>query len=268
MGKSLIECVVNISEGRRIEVLDRLRTASGPALLDVHADPFHHRSVFTLIGTDAIRSVARTAVEMLDLRAHAGVHPRLGVVDVVPFVPLAGSSFAQAVESRNEFAAWAADELGMPCFLYGPERTLPDVRRTAWKELAPDLGPSAPHPTAGAMCVGARYELVAYNVYLRASTLTEARRIAAQIREPRLRALGLQLGDEVQVSMNLVDPAIVGPAQAYDAVARYCAIDHSELVGLLTDHVLQRIPRWRWEELDVGEERTIEWRLARAQGAR
>jgi len=260
--------VVNISEGRRAEVLNSLRAAAGPAVLDVHADPFHHRSVFTLAGSEAARALARAAVAGLDLRSHAGVHPRLGVVDVVPFVPLPGSTFAEALRARNDFAAWAAQALGVPCFLYGPERALPEVRRRAWSDLLPDTGPAAPHPTAGAMCVGARTELVAYNVYLRSATLADAKRIAAQIRGPHLRALGLQVGDEVQVSMNLVDPAIIGPAQAYDAVARQAPIDRSELVGLVADHVLRRIPRWRWSELDVNEERTIEWRLDRAQHAR
>lgn len=259
---------MNISEGHRAEVLGRLRAAAEPAVLDVHTDPFHNRSVFTLVGTEAVRSLARAAVAELDLGQHTGVHPRLGVVDVVPFVPLAGSSFAEAIEARDGFARWAADELGVPCFLYGPDRSLPEVRRSAWKDLLPDLGPGEPHPTAGAMCVGARTELVAYNVYLRSATLTDAKRIAARIRGPHLRALGLQVGDEVQVSMNLVDPAMVGPAQAYDAVARYGAIDHTELVGLLAEHILGRIPRWRWDELDVDENRTIEWRLGRATSAR
>ena len=108
--------------------------------------------------------MTREAVRRLDLRDHAGVHPRLGVVDVVPFVPLAGSALADAVTARDAFAAWVVAELGVPCFLYGPERTLPEIRRRAWVELAPDVGPDEAHPSGGAICVGARRPLVAYNV--------------------------------------------------------------------------------------------------------
>jgi glutamate formiminotransferase len=188
------------------------------------------------------------------------------VVDVVPFVPLAGSTMADALGARDDFAAWAAAELGVPCFLYGPERSLPEIRRQAWNGLQPDVGPDRPHPTAGAICVGARTELVAFNVYLRAHDLGRAKRVAALIRGPHLRALGLPVGDAVQVSMNLISPAIIGPAQAYDAVARHAAIERSELVGLVPAHVLHTIPAWRWPELDLAEDRTIEQRVARAAG--
>ena len=187
----MIECVVNVSEGRRAGVLEVLGSAARPALLDVHSDPFHHRSVFTLAGAEAVRGLAEAAVSLLDLRQHEGVHPRLGVVDVVPFVPLVGSTLADALEERNRFARWAADHLGVPCFLYGPERDLPEIRRQAWVNLRPDTGPDEPHPTAGAMCVGARPVLVAYNVYVDDVDLAGARRIAARIRGPHLRALGL-----------------------------------------------------------------------------
>jgi glutamate formiminotransferase len=189
------------------------------------------------------------------------VHPRLGVVDVVPFVPLAGSTMQDALAARDEFAVWAAEALGVPCFFYGPERSLPEVRQGAWNNLSPDAGPPSPHPTAGAICVGARPVLVAYNVELQSSGLAEAKRIAALIRGTHLRALGLQVGDTAQVSMNLIDPALIGPAQAYDAVARLAEISHAELVGLIPEAVLSTIPRWRWAELDLAAERTIEWRL-------
>ena len=258
----MIECVVNVSEGRRPEVLSALVAASGRDLLDVHSDPFHHRSVFTLVGVEAVRALSTAAVGRLDLGQHEGVHPRLGAVDVVPFVPLAGSTMAEALAERDRFAHWAAEALGVPSFLYGPERTLPEIRRRAWVDLPPDVGPDEPHPTAGAMCVGARPVLVAYNVYVRSVDLAGARHIASQIRGPYLRALGLQVGDRVQVSMNLIEPAIVGPAQAYDAVARHAAVEEAELVGLVTEAVLYAIPRRRWAELDLGPERTVEFRLA------
>ena len=264
----MLECVVNVSEGRRPEVLTRLGSLCGPELLDVHSDSFHHRSVFTLAGTDAVRHLTVAAVRELDLASHTGVHPRLGVVDVVPFVPLPGSTLVDAIAARDSFARWASSALGVPCFLYGPERTLPEVRRHAWSDLAPDFGPQTPHRTAGAICVGARPVLVAYNVYLRDSSLELAKHVASLIRSPRLRALGLQVGDRVQVSMNLIEPAVIGPAQAYDAVALHAAIADTELVGLITESALTMVPPRRWQELDLSPDRTIESRMRRALAQR
>ena len=209
----MLECVINISEGRDLEVVAAIAAAAGPDLLDVHTDADHNRSVLTVVGEDAPRAVARAAVERLDLRHHVGVHPRIGVLDVVPFVPLGDTPMSAAVAARDEFAGWAAEALGLPCFLYGPERSLPDVRRGAFLTLGPDVGPSAPHPSAGAAAVGARRVLVAYNLWLVEPDLETARRIASAIRGDGVRALGLAVGDEVQVSMNLVDPERVGPAR-------------------------------------------------------
>jgi glutamate formiminotransferase len=259
----VLECVINVSEGRDRAVLDQLSAACGPDLLDRHADPDHHRSVFTLVGVDAPRALARVAVARLDTGRHEGVHPRLGVVDVVPFVPLAGSAMADAVVARDAFAGWFADELGVPCFRYGPERTLPEIRRRAFRDLAPDVGPDRPHPTAGACCVGARDVLVAYNVWLATPDLARARAIAAEVRSHGIRALGLACGDRVQVSMNLVDPLVTGPAAAYDAVAARAPIAGAELVGLVPAAVLEAIPPSRWDELDLDPDRTIEARLRR-----
>jgi len=258
----MLECVVNVSEGRDQGVLDDLAAACGRDLLDRHVDPDHHRSVFTLVGETAPRALAAAAVARLDLRAHAGVHPRLGVVDVVPFVPLAGASLADAVAARDAFAEWAGAELGVPCFRYGPERTLPEVRRRAFVDVAPDTGPTAPHPTAGATCVGARPFLVAYNVWLAEPDLDQARAVATAVRSPAVRALGLRCGARVQVSMNLVDPAVVGPAAAFDAVAAQVPVAGAELVGLVPAAVLAGVPPARYAELDIGPDRTIEARLA------
>jgi glutamate formiminotransferase len=258
----VLECVVNLSEGRDSAVLAELGEAAGPDLLDRHADPDHHRSVFTLVGTDAPRRLAAAAVDRLDLRPHHGAHPRLGVVDVVPFAPLAGAALADAVGARDAFAAWLAAELAVPCFLYGPERSLPEVRRRAFSDLLPDVGPPVPHPTAGACCVGARPVLVAYNVWLAEPDLRRAREIAAAVRSPTVRALGLACGDRVQISMNLIAPEVTGPAQAYDAVAGRARVAEAELVGLVPAAVLDRIPPSRWGELDLGPDRTIEARLS------
>ena len=264
----MLECVVNVSEGRDAGVLDRLAAVAGDDLLDLHTDAHHHRSVLTLVGIDAPRRVAATAVEGIDVSRHEGAHPRLGAVDVVPFVPLAGSGMADALTARDAFATWLASELAVPVFLYGPERTLPEVRRRAFRDLAPDLGPPAPHPTAGACCTGARPVLVAFNLWLAGSTLEQARAVATALRRPGLRALGMQLGDAVQVSMNLVAPDRLGPAAAHDLAAAAlegtgATIERAELVGLLPAAVLEEVHPARWTELDLSPDRTIEARLRR-----
>ncbi len=268
----MLECVVNVSEGRDGSLIAALGRAAGRTLLDVHTDPHHHRSVFTLAGErpelDAsVRALAALAVARIDVRLHAGAHPRIGAVDVVPFVPLGGTPAGAAMAARDGFARWAADELGVPCFFYGPERALPEVRRDAFRRLLPDTGGSAPHPTAGAMAVGARPPLVAYNLWLVPGTaLAEARKVAASVRGPAVRALGLDVGGRVQVSMNLVDPGAVGPAAAYDAVAAMIEVEVAELVGLVPDAVLRAIPEDRWAALDLDPTRTIESRLAAVAG--
>ncbi len=268
----MLECVINVSEGRDEAVLGALRDAAGTAVLDVHADARHNRSVFTLAGPDmerAARALAATAVTHVDIGAHGGAHPRLGAVDVVPFVPLERSTMDDAVVARGRFAGWASEELGVPCFLYGAERSLPDVRRSAFRSLAPDVGPPYPHPTAGAICVGARPVLIAYNVWLVPGTdVSIAGDIATAIRGPAVRALGLDLGGLAQVSMNLVDWRTVGPADAYDAVvslaeAKGTRVSTAELVGLLPEAALESIPEGRWDELGVSPSQTIETRLRR-----
>jgi glutamate formiminotransferase len=260
----VLECVVNVSEGRRPEVLDDLRRAAGGALLDLHADPHHNRAVLTLGGEEAARPLAAAAVASLDLAAHDGVHPRIGVVDVVPFVPLAGSTIDDAVAARDRFARWAAHELGLPCFLYGPHRTLPEARRRAAAGVPPDVGNAGPHPTAGFCAVGARPVLVAYNLWLASDDLELARAIARALRSAEVRALGLAVGREVQVSCNLVAPLTVGPAAVYDAVAERAAVSRAELVGLVPDAVLAAVDRSRWATLDLDADRTIEARLGTA----
>lgn len=262
-GCRVLECVVNVSEGCDEVVLGALAAVCGADLLDVHRDAHHHRSVYTLVGTAAARGLADAAVGRLDLRTHAGVHPRLGVVDVVPFVPLDGSTMADALAARDRFAAWAGEVLGVPCFCYGPERALPEVRRRAWRDLLPDTGPSTPHETAGAICVGAREVLVAYNLWLARPDLATARRVAAAVRGPHVRALGLPVGDRVQVSLNLVAPDVVGPAEAWDLVSAHVALAGAELVGLVPAAVLARVPAERWAQLDLAPDRTIEARLGR-----
>ncbi|QYG91349.1 glutamate formiminotransferase [Iamia sp. SCSIO 61187] len=260
----MLECVVNISEGRRPEVVAAIAATAGADLLDVHRDADHNRSVLTLVGVDAPRAVATAAVAALDLRSHQGVHPRIGVVDVVPFVALDGAEPGDAVAARDAFGSWAAHDLALPGFAYGPERTLPEVRRGAFADLRPTWGPPTPHPTAGAVAVGARPVLVAYNLWLAPGTdLAVARRVARAVRSPEVRALGLAVGTRVQVSMNLVAPEVVGPADVWDRVAVLAPVERAELVGLVPGAALERVPEARWDQLDLSPERTIEARRAR-----
>lgn len=269
----MLECVVNVSEGCDTERLVALDRACRPHLLDRHSDCDHHRSVFTLAGEAAVRDLTRECFERLDIREHHGVHPRLGVVDVVPFVPLSDTTMSEARRARDDYAHWASSAFDVPVFVYGPadsnERQLPDIRRWAFRELAPDFGPSAPHPTAGAICVGVRDVLVAYNVWLDDdASMDVARSIAREVRGDGIRALALQVGPRLQISTNLIEPRRVGPMEAFDRIATSAdthgaRASHGELVGLLPADVLARIPAARRERLDVDDSRTIEGRLAR-----
>jgi glutamate formiminotransferase len=259
----VLECVINISEGRDQSILDALKDAAGFDLLDVHTDSDHNRSVFTVVGHDAPRRLTARAAQLLDMSVHTGVHPRLGAIDVVPFVPLKESTMTDAIKARDAFAQWATEQLHIPCFLYGPERSLPTVRRDAWRTLSPVVPDMPPHPTAGAICVGARQPLIAYNLWLSGVDIDTTKKIAAAVRTDHMRTLGLQVGRFTQVSMNLIEPDIAGPLEAYRAVAVHAEIYAAELVGLVPEQTLMKIPKDKWEALDLSEDRTIEWRLAR-----
>ena len=264
----MLECVINVSEGRDTSLIHEIGAAAGASLLDLHRDPDHHRSVLTMAGPEveeAARRVVRAAVERIDLRRHHGAHPRMGAADVVPFTPLEGSSLEDALLARDGLAGWASDELMLPCFLFGPDRSLPDVRRQAFTTLAPDRGPARPHPRAGASAVGARGQLVAYNLWLGAGCSTDlAKQVAAAIRQPGIRALGLAVGGRAQVSCNLVEPFVSGPDAVFDAVAQRVEIERAELVGLVPARVLDAIRPSRWEMLDLHPSKTIEARLEQA----
>jgi glutamate formiminotransferase / 5-formyltetrahydrofolate cyclo-ligase len=284
----IVECVVNVSEGRALDVIASLAAAAGPTLRDLHRDPDHHRSVLTLAGeaadvADGARTLAAATVARLDLRRHDGAHPRLGVLDVVPFVPYAPGGPAPkdlsgAAALRDEFARWLADELGVPSFLYGPlpggrARTLPEIQRHAFDEaapgrLTPDFGPARADPRTGATAVGARQVLVAYNVWV--SSAAVARRVAPLVRRPEVRALALAVGPRAQVSCNLIDPGRYGPEKLYDAVAALVAhadagagakVQGAELVGLVPESVLAAVPTARWAELGLSADSTVESRL-------
>jgi glutamate formiminotransferase / 5-formyltetrahydrofolate cyclo-ligase len=277
----VLECVVNISEGRTKAVIDAVAASGGPCVLDVHSDGWHNRSVVTLAGHDveaATCAVAASAVALIDIRTHSGVHPRMGAIDVVPFIPLDGAGtpradddLGPAIDAGRRFATWAAAELGLPCFYYGPQRSLPDVRRHAFVTFMPDVGPRRTHPSAGACAVGARHALVAYNVWLETTDVSVATSLSAALRGPKVRTLGLAVEGGTQVSCNLVDPWAVGPAQVFDAVVNLAAgagtrVSRAELVGLAPQGVLESIPPQRWAELDLDPSRTIEARLSAAPG--
>ena len=261
----VLECVINVSEAVAI---GPIAAAGGDVVLDVHSDGHHNRSVLTLAAPsddrlwEAVFAVSRRTIDLIDLTNHVGVHPRFGALDVVPFVDLASPeapSTPRSVGARDRFARWAAKELGVPSFIYGPERSLPDVRSAARHGATPDIGPAALHPTAGAVAVGARGALVAYNLWV--TTLDEARWVATAVRRPGLRTLALSIGNRAQVSCNLIEPYSCGPADAYDAVAALTPVEGAELVGLLPQAVLERIPSHRWPQLDIGPAQTLEARL-------
>ncbi len=266
---AVIECVPNFSEGRDRKVVDAIvaaAAAGGGKVLDVELDANHNRSVVTIAGPadavleSAFRSV-RKAADLIDLNLHHGEHPRMGAADVVPFVPLAGASMADCVSLAERLGKRIGDELGIPVFLYGEaartpaRRNLADVRKGQFEGLReaigrdparkPDFGPERIHPTAGATAVGARFFLLAFNVYLDTPDVSIAKKIAASIRESSgglkaVRALGLYMADrnQAQISMNLVDYRITSPAAALEAISMMAAehgasVTESEFVGLV-----------------------------------
>jgi glutamate formiminotransferase len=280
----VLECVPNVAEGRDAAALDALAAACAPSLLDLHVDADHHRSVFTLAGDrtpQAVRALARAVRERVDLARHTGVHPRLGALDVVPFVALDGSADDDAVGAARSFGRWAADALAVPVFFYDradtDARSLPETRRDAFTARAPDLGPGQPHPSLGAMAVGARDVLVAVNCELGRDDPALARTIASRVRErdgglSGVRALGLHLDSvqRAQVSMNLVALERTGvqeACRAVDALARDAGtrVSRVELVGLLPAAELARCDdeflAWSGLGPDDTLERRIEARL-------
>lgn len=281
----MLECVANVSEGRDRDLLATLVQACGSSLLDLHVDPDHHRSVFTLAGPGpreaeaAIRSLARVVARNVDIGGHSGVHPRFGALDVVPFVALSPTraEHEAAVEAARSFARWWSEAHGVPVFLYDdadPEGCdLPTTRRRAFKIRAPDHGPSSPHPQLGATAVGARKPLVAINCELVTKHVDVARRIAMATRElngglPGVRALAFTLAStgRTQVSMNLVDLDRTGVQEAVLHVRELARLERTEiarveLVGLVPRSELDRCSDefLRWSGLDADV--TIEARL-------
>jgi len=266
----LVECVPNFSEGRRPEVIvavvDAARAVEGVRVLDVHSDADHNRSVLTYVAPPdaalkAAFAVVAAAVERIDLRGHSGAHPRIGALDVFPFVPLGDAPMACCVALAHALGERVAAELGVPVYYYedaarrADRRALETLRRGGLEGLgaaidgdparAPDVGPRRLHPTAGAIVVGARRVLIAYNVRLATADLTVARAIARRVRASSgglrgVKALGLELAGtgETQVSMNLTDYRASSIVTVMDIIraeaARHgVAVTHSEVVGLI-----------------------------------
>jgi glutamate formiminotransferase len=273
---TLLEVVPNVSEGRDLASVEAIGRALGDEpgvrLLDVSSDPDHHRSVFTAAGEPlalerGLLAMAREAVARIDLRRHSGVHPRLGAVDIVPFVPLGSAAMTDAIAGAHRLGRAIGDQLELPVFLYGeaatdPGRRLPaSLRRHGLDALAaalaastlrPDYGPARAHPTAGVVLIGARTFLIAFNVWLKSSDARVAREVARAIRErdggmPGVQALGFYLESRgrAQVSFNLLRPAetpleTVIQRVREEAAARGVEIERGELIGLLPEAIAAR----------------------------
>jgi len=265
----IIECVPNISEGRRTDVVERIvdavRRVPGARLLDYSSDAAHNRSVITMAGDaeslkTAVLALFEGAIAAIDLRTHKGEHPRMGAVDVVPFVPIEGVTMDACVALAKDTARTIADRFGVPVYLYEDassnplRKNLEDIRRGEFEGMAakmasegwaPDFGPSTPHPSAGASVIGARMPLIAYNINLDTDRLEVAKKIAAAVRFSSggfrfVKAMGVSLADRgiVQVSMNLTNYEKTPILRVFEAVKREAErygvnVLESEIVGLV-----------------------------------
>jgi glutamate formiminotransferase len=293
----LIECVPNVSEGRRADVLDALvaalRAVAGVHVLDHSADASHNRAVLTIAGEPsalraAVLALFDVAVSAIDLRTHRGEHPRMGAVDVVPFIPIEGATMADCVALARDVAAAVAARHDLPVFLYEEaasnplRRNLEDIRRGEFEglatklaapEWAPDFGPPQPHPTAGATVVGARMPLIAFNVNLATDRLDIAKNIAAAVRHSSggfrfVKALGVTVAERglVQVSMNLTNYEKTPIFRVFDTVrreaARYgVAVVDSEIVGLVPARALVATAEYFLQLSDFKSSQVLETRL-------
>jgi glutamate formiminotransferase len=290
----LVECVPNVSEGRRSDVIAALAASlavPGVRLLDQSSDSSHNRTVYTFVGEpervqEAAIRLYEAAIERIDLRQHEGAHPRIGAVDVFPFVPMAGTTMADCVALSRSTAELVATRFQVPVYLYEDaarrpdRRNLAEIRRGGLADLErrmtevawlPDFGRPVLHPTAGATAIGARPILIAFNVNLNSGRLDVAKRIASVVRESggglaSVKAMGVRLDDRgiVQVSMNLTDYRRTSIAAVFDAISREAAADgvdvlESEIVGLVPADALPPDPVTRLKL--PGGARTIESKI-------
>jgi len=296
----IIECIPNVSEGRRAEVVDgiaaAIRGVAGARLLDYSSDASHNRSVFTFAGDAAAVKAAVLAMyervlPAIDLRTHAGEHPRLGAVDVVPFVPIEGVSMAECVALARQVAHDVHSRFGVPVYLYEEasnnpaRRNLEDIRRGEFEGLAakmategwaPDFGAAAPHPSAGASVIGARMPLIAYNINLDTDRLDVAKKIAAAIRHSSggfrfVKAAGFELKERgiVQVSMNLTNYEKTPIFRVFETVKREAdrygvSILESEIVGLVPAAALHACAEYYLQVTGFSASQILENKLRQA----
>ncbi|MGQ0732938.1 MAG: glutamate formimidoyltransferase [Acidobacteriota bacterium] len=294
---AVIECIPNISEGRRPEVVqgvaDAARGVTGVRVLDVQSDAAHHRSVLTLAGdrgplTEAVLRVYESALASIDLRTHRGEHPRLGAVDVCPFVPIEDATMESCVALAREVASEVATRFTLPVYLYEEAATTParrnleDIRRGEFEGLAakmrepswtPDFGPATPHPSAGATVIGARMPLIAFNINLATDRLDVAKNIAAAVRMSSggfrfVKAMGVALDDRgvVQVSMNLTNYAKTPIFRVFEAVKREAArygvsVLESEIVGLVPSAAILDTAAFYLQLGELGPQQILETKL-------
>jgi len=302
--QALMESVPNFSEGRREDVIVAIEQAansvSGVRVLDRHSDTDHNRTVLTLVGPpnqlqESVYRAMERATELIDLRHHDGAHPRVGATDVVPFIPLAGTTMDDAINAARQLGQRVADKLKIPVYFYEEAAIRPDrqnleqVRRKGFEELrdriqtdedrSPDLGPYAIHESAGAVIIGARGPLIAYNIYLNTNDLRIAKRIARAIRNSSgglryVKAMGIDIPDrgQVQVSMNLTNfhrtavhtvfNLVRDEAQAYGV-----SISESEVVGLIPLAALADAGRYFLRLHEFKDDQILELKLLENLGA-
>jgi len=300
---AIIECVPNISEGRRADVVagivDAVRRVPGARLLDYSSDASHNRSVITMAGDAAslkaaVLALFEASVAAIDLRAHTGEHPRMGAVDVVPFVPIEGVTMEECVALAKDTGRSVAERFAVPVYLYEEassnplRKNLEDIRRGEFEGLAakmssdawaPDFGPRTPHPSAGASVIGARMPLIAYNINLNTDRLDVAKKIAAAVRFSSggfrfVKAMGVTLADRhiVQVSMNLTNYEKTPILRVFEAVKREAerygvSVLESEIVGLVPAAALVDVAMTTLQLADFKKNQVLETRLRESQEA-
>ena len=292
----IIECVPNFSEGRRISVINKIansaRKIKGVKVLDVEWDKSHNRSLMTIVGepqkvAQAAYEAIKTATELIDMNKHNGEHPRIGATDVVPFIPISKVTTNECVVLSNELGKKVAKELNIPVYMYEASAkradrvNLADIRKGEYEglrdeieknpERKPDYGSSKIHPTAGAIVIGARKFLVAYNVNLDTKNIEIAKIIATKIREkggglPKVKALGFNVGGYAQISMNLVDFEITNFDEAYRVIEKEAKkhkvkIKSSEIYGMIPLAALVRQVRMTFKAVDFTSNQILEKRI-------
>ncbi len=300
--KPIVECVPNFSEGRRQEVIDAIVNAMafspGVRILDVEKDADHNRSVVTMVGDpDGVLEAAfqgiAAASRLINLDEHRGTHPRIGAADVVPLVPISGITMSECVALARRLGGRVASELGVPVYFYEEaairpdRRNLENIRRGEYEGLKarigkdpdakPDVGPEKLGP-AGATVIGARQPLIAFNVYLSTDNVEIARKIARAVRHSSggfrfVKALGMLVGGQAQVSMNLTNFHRTPMYRVVEAIRREAArygvtITHSEIVGLVPHDALINAARWYMQIDNLTPDLILENRLWGEEGVR